>query len=139
MAITTTSQLLYEGPRRAKFQFTGVSDGSGELTLATLVVPSTLQPLGPGQACKRVGVERITGSIRPVGTVELYWDALTPVKFAELTGTPIEMDYTNITSIVAPSTTPGLTGKILISTSGFTTGGTYMLEIEFIKKATAVA
>lgn len=134
MAIATTSQVLYDGPRRTKMQFTGVSDGSGELALVTLVNAAGLGPLGPGQPCRRLGVEKITGSVKPVGSVELYWDALTPVKFAELTGTPVDMDYRDITSIVAPPATGGLTGNILISTTGFVAGTTYMLEIEFIKK-----
>lgn len=135
MAIAVTAQTLYDGPRRAKLQFTGVSDGSGEITLATLVDASTLQPLGPGQPCRSVKVERITADVKPAGSVELYWGAQTPVKFAELTGTRVSFDYSNITAITAPPATAGLTGDILISTTGFTAGTTYMVELELIKKS----
>lgn len=134
MAIATTSQVLYDGPRRAKLQFTGVSDGSGELNLATLVDASALGPLGPGQACTAVKVERITGTVKPAGTVALYWDALVPVKFAELAGPLTTFDYSNITAIAAPESLLSATGDVLVSTDGFTTGTTYMIELELIKK-----
>lgn len=134
MAITITNQTLYDGPRRAAVQFTGISDGSGQLALATLVDASTLTPLGPGQACKRVGVESIIGSVKPSGTVELYWGALTPVKFAELAGTNINFDYRSITSITIPPSATNATGDILISTTGFSAGTTFMIELSLIKK-----
>ena len=134
MAVTVTAQTLYDGPRRAKMQFTGVSDGSGQLNDAVLVDASALQPLGPGQPCRRVGVQRIVGSVKPTGSVQLYWGALVPVKFAELSGTRIDFDYTNITSITAPTDTEGPTGDILISTAGFAAGTNFMIELELIKK-----
>lgn len=136
MAITQTSQVLYDGPRRAKLQFTGVSDGSGQLSLATLVDATALGNLGsPAQLCKSVKVERITGNVKPTGSVELYWGALTPVKFAEITGYDPVFDYSNITGITVPPGTPGPSGDILISTTGFVAGTTYMIELELIKKA----
>lgn len=134
MAIAQTAQVIYNGPRRAKMQFTGISDGSGQLSLATLVDASALGDLGPGEPCTRVGVERITATVKPSGTVELYWGALTPLKFAELAGPTVGFDYSNITSITAPAETDGPTGDILISTTGFAAGTTYMIELEMIKK-----
>jgi len=134
MAVTTTSQLLYDGPRRATMQFTGTSDGSGQLALATLVDASALGPLGAGQPCRRVGVESIHGSVKPNGTVQLFWGALVPTKFAELAGTNIHFDYKDITSITATADTEAPTGDILISTVGFAAGTTFMIELSLIKK-----
>jgi hypothetical protein len=134
MAITTTSQVLYDGPRRAMMQFTGTSDGSGQLNLATLVDASALEQLGPGEPCRRVGIESIKGSVKPQGSVQLFWGALVPNKFADLAGTNINFDYRNITSITAPAGTDGPTGDILISTDGFAEGTTFMLELSLIKK-----
>lgn len=134
MAITVAIQTLYDDRRRAKIQFTGVSDGSGELANATLVAANTLLPLGPGQPCKRVKVERITGNTS-YGNVELFWDAETPLKFAELAGSDIMMDYSNITAITAPKSLLSATGNILYTTSGFSAGSTFMLEVELIKAA----
>ena len=133
MAIATTSQVLYDGPRRAVMQFTGTSDGSGQLTSDLLVDASALGPLGPGQPCRAVKVESIKGSVKPQGSVQLLWDALVPVKFADLSGTNVNFDYRNITAIVAP-TTGAPTGDILFSTLGFAAGTTFMLELSLIKK-----
>lgn len=132
MTIALTLQTLYDGPRRAKLQFTGVSDGSGEVSGAVMVDASTLSPLGPAQPCRRVKLERLTGNTG-YGIVELYWGALVPLKFAELTGANIEMDYSNITAMAAPSSLPSATGDILYTTVGFSAGSTFMLELELIK------
>lgn len=132
MAITVAIQTLYDGLRRAKIQFTGVSDGSGGASNATLVTARALTPLGPGQTCKRVKVERITGNTS-YGNVELLWDAETPLKFAELAGSKIDTDYRNITAIMPPASLLSWTGNILYSLSGFSAGSTFMLEVELIK------
>lgn len=132
MTIAVTMQTLYDGPRRAKIQITGTSDGSGEQTLALLVDAKTLTPLGPGQNCKRVKVERVTGNTS-YGNVELYWDAEVPFKFAELAGSKIDLDYRNITAVTPPKSLLSATGNILYSTVGFAAGSTFMLELELIK------
>lgn len=133
MAISTTSQILYDGPLRTKMQFTGTSDGSGELTSATLVDASALSPSASGLPCKAVKVQRITGNTS-YGTVQLLWGALEPVLFAQLAGSDIDMDYRNITGITNLPAGPSATGDILISTDGFAAGSTFMLEIEMQKK-----
>mgnify|MGYP003654031461 CR=1 FL=1 len=132
MAIVITRQTLYDGPKRAKIQITGASDGSGEVTNAMLVQANTLEPIGPGQACERVKVERVTGNTA-YGNVELFWDAPVPLKFAELSGSKIDLDYRDITAIVPPSSLLSWTGNITYSTTGFSAGSTFMLEIELVK------
>jgi hypothetical protein len=133
MTIAVTNQTLYDGPRRAKIQLTGISDGSGEVTLGTLVNAKALSNLGSAaQPCKRVKVERITGNTS-YGNVELFWEAEVPLKFAELAGSTINVDYRNITAIAAPPLLGGATGNILYSTVGFSAGSSFMLEFEFIK------
>ncbi len=132
MTIAITQQTLYDGPKRAKIQITGVSDGSGEMTNAMLVQANTLGAIGPGRLCKRVKVQRITGNTS-YGNVQLLWDAQTPLKFAELAGSRIDMDYSNITAIVPPASLIAWTGNILYSTTGFSAGSSFMLEIELVK------
>ena len=134
MAITVTAQTLYDGPRRAKMQFTGVSDGSGAITLQPLVVASALSPIGAGVPCRRVKVARITGNTS-YGNIEMFWDGQVPLKFAELAGPNIQMDYTNITAIVPPPTYIEWTGNIAYSAFGFSTGSSFMLELELVKGA----
>jgi hypothetical protein len=132
MAITVTAQTLYDGPRRAKLQFTGISDGSGAVQLQPLIVASALAPIGAGVPCRRVKVARITGNTS-YGNIELLWDGLVPPKFAELAGPNIQMDYTNITAIVPPPEFVEWTGNILYSALGFSTGSSFMLELELVK------
>ncbi len=130
MAIATTSQTLFDGNRTTSMQFTGISDGAGQLSLVTLVDPSTLKP-----KAKAVKVARITGDVS-YGIVELYWDALPPVKFAELSGSDIEFDYTKVGPINNTIAGPDATGKVLISTIGFSANSTYMLKLDMTKRYT---
>ncbi len=126
MTITTTSQMLFDGNRNISMQFTGVSDGAGNESLVRKVDVSEMTP-----AASRVSVAKITGNVR-AGRVELYWDALTPVKFAELSG-DVRLDYTTVTGL--ENTKPGgWTGDILLSTEGFELDSSYTLHIEMIKK-----
>lgn len=127
MAITTTANTIFDGNRTASMQFTGVSDGSGALTGATLVDPSLMNP-----AAKSVKIKRITGSVS-YGVVELYWDALPPVKFAELTGDYLDYDYDKFGSLTNKLAGPDATGKVLISTIGFSQNSTYQLKIDMTK------
>ena len=126
MAIATTVQTLHEGPRNLIMQWTGVSDGAGTENLVNKVDVSTLTP-----ACDAVSVRKITGTVE-FGIVELYWDALTPVKFAELSGT-IDLDYDRISGL-RNNAGGGRTGDLLLSTVGFELDSTYNLQIEMIKK-----
>ena len=131
MTISVAIQTLYDGPRRAKIQFTGTSDGSGEATNQPLVVARSLSPLNAATPCKRLKVERISGNTS-YGNVQLLWDAEVPLKFADLAGSDIRMDYSNITAIVPPPSLISWTGNILYSTTGFSAGSTFMLEIELV-------
>lgn len=134
MAVTTTTQVLYDGPLRAKVQVTGSSDGSGEVSLATLVDASALGRSASGLPCTSVQVSRINANVKPQGSVQLYWGALVPALFANLSGTQARFDYTNITGITAPADTVGPTGDIVYSTTGMTAGSTFTLELELKKK-----
>lgn len=132
MTISTTSSVLFDGNRQAIMQFTGVSDGSGELSQVTIVDPKTLTP-----PCVGVDIRRITANIG-FGIVELFWDAETPKKFAELSDHTPMFDYNlfgglnNSKAGLGASTS----GKVLMSTAGFSNGSTYMLELEMVKNYT---
>lgn len=130
MAIATTSQTVFDGNRTVSMQFTGISDGAGQLSQAVLVDPSLLKP-----KAKAVKVAQITGVVS-YGVVELYWDAIPPVKFAELTGDQIAYDYRPQGTLANTIAGPDATGKILISTTGFSAASVYMLKIDMIKRYT---
>ena len=126
MTIATTVQTLHEGPRNLIMQWTGVTDGAGSENKIKKVDVSTLTP-----ACSSVSVRKITGTVE-FGIVELYWDALTPVKFAELSGT-IDLDYDRISGL-RNNAGGGKNGDLLLSTVGFELDSTYNLQVEMIKK-----
>lgn len=127
MTIAATTQTLRDGARNLVMQWTGVSDGNaGGETLVRKVDVSELSP-----AAEAVSVRKISGTV-DFGIVELYWDALTPVKFLELSG-DIMLDYERVSGL--QNTKPGgWTGDILLSTVGFELDSTYNLLIEMIKK-----
>lgn len=122
----TTSQILYDGVGNVTMHFTGLSEGDNE-TLALKVDCSVLQP--PCRSVKIMDMEyEISG-----GLVELFWDALDPVKFQELAkhGT---FEHYRINGRVNPTMNAGGTGNILLSTIGFDIGSTYSIKLEMKKK-----
>jgi hypothetical protein len=126
MAINVTSQILHEGPRNLIMQWTGISDGSGSEDGVVKVDVSSLTP-----ACDAVKIMRISGSVE-FGVVELYWDALTPEKFAVLSGS-IDLDYCKAGGLVN-SMEGGANGDLLLSTVGFELNSSYILHVEMVKK-----
>jgi len=126
MAINVTSQTLHDGARNLVMQFTGVSDGSGNESQVKKVDVTALS-----SAVSSVSVRKITGNVAG-GIVELYWDALTPVKFAELSHT-VNLDYTRISGL-KNNAGGGKNGDILLSTVGFELDSNYSLQVEMIKK-----
>ena len=125
MAISTTSQTVYDGLRNVIMQFTGRSDGSGQETNIVKVDVSAMAP-----PCDRVRVEKITYDVKG-GAVRLSWDAQTPVPFAYLAG-PGELEYCR-----SPLQNGGgdtASGDILLSTVGFELDSTYTVHIEMKKK-----
>jgi|ERR1700752_773868 len=126
MAITVTSDTLYDGVRNAVMQFTGVSDGSGQETGVIKVDVSQLNP--PPVSVK---VNRIEYDVNG-GNVKLSWDADSDVDFAILSGQNV-LEYCNINGLVN-SAGEGKTGDILLSTLGFEENSSYTIKLHLIKK-----
>ena len=126
MAIITTTQILEQGPRNLVVHWTGVSDGVGNEDGVLKVDVSTLSP-----PCGSVKILRVDGNVE-FGMVEIYWDALTPVKALELSG-DIHLDFCKVGGMVN-NAGGGKTGDVLLSTTGFELNSTYDLLIEMIKK-----
>lgn len=127
MGVSTTTQVLNDGARNLIVHWTGISDGAGgqesaavKVDVSELAVP-----------CSEVKIKRISGSVE-FGIVELFWDALTPTKFAELSGT-VDLDYCKSGGMVN-NAGGGKTGDLLLSTVGFEANSTYNLHLEMVKK-----
>ncbi len=128
MSITLTADKTYDGPRRAVIQASAmtVDDAAPDnLVLETLVDVSAMTP--PAES---VRVTSIKGGVE-YGVVELYWDALPPVRFAVLSGNALAFDYNDTGPLRKPASS---SGDILISTVGFAPTSTFMLEIGLIKR-----
>lgn len=127
MAVELKSTTIFDGNRTVTMSFTGISDGSGGLTGVTLVDPSLLKP--PAKSVKINGIDGMVS----YGVVELYWDALPPVKFAELSGENISLDYEAQGKLTNKIAGPDATGKILISTVGFSLNSSFQLKLDMTK------
>lgn len=126
MAVTTTSQVLYDGDRNVVMQFTGIGDGAGDETLALKVDCSALNP-----PCRSVKIKCIQYDVAQ-GALELLWDAATPVSFLLLDGHD-EIDYRKINGLVNGGGVTA-TGNILFSTKSFELNSTYSVVLEMRKK-----
>ena len=127
MAITATSQVIYDGLRHCVMQFTRVGDGSGDETNALKVDVRALNP-----PCTSVAIKHITFDVG-YGVVELLWDAAIPTPFLELTESGAPIDYKRINGLVNGGGA-GATGNILFSTKGFELNSTYSIILEMRKK-----
>lgn len=128
MAIATTTQILHQGERNLVMQLNGIGDGvsPGNENKVVKVNLSTLVP-----RCADLKVMTIRGNVS-YGIVELYWEALVPVKFAELSEF-IDFDYRDHGGLYN-NAGGGKTGNILLSTVGFEANSTYSIHLRMIKK-----
>ena len=127
MAITATTQILYDGLRNCIMQFTGVGDGSGDETNALKVDCAALNP-----PCVAVAIKKIDYDVG-YGVVEMLWDAAIPVPFLELTESGFPLDYKRINGITNGGGSYS-TGNVLFSTKGFELGSTYSIVLHMRKK-----
>jgi len=126
MALTTTTDTLYDGINSAVMQFTGTTDELGDPEPVVAVDVSELSP--PARAVK---VTRVTWTVSG-GTVKLAWaTAVGSEPFLNLTGQG-EIDYDMINGAV--NRADQATGDILLSTDEFADGSNFSLNLEMRKK-----
>ena len=125
MAVSSTVQKLIDGPRNVVFALTGLGDGLGQESKVIKVDVSALNP-----AVSTVRVNKISGNV-DFGVVELFWDALVPVRFAVLSG-QFEHEYSRVGGLTN-NAGGGRTGDIILTTVGFELNSTYDILIEMVK------
>lgn len=127
MADTVNSQ-LYDGIRNVQLKYTIYSDGTGQ-TGVKIIDVTTLNP-NPGVHMK---LRRLRYSIEGM-YVRLQWDASTPVDIAILgAGTNI-LDFSDEYAGGFPNNAgAGVTGSILLTTTGSLAGSNATLNLELIK------
>jgi len=132
MADTVTTQTIQDGERTAVLKFTNVSDGSGESAVKKVDV-SALASNSAGKECTEVHIQRIYWAT--VGmSVKLEFDASTNVLAigipADSTGDEYYDNFTGIPNNAGS----GKTGDIDFTTTGHSSGDSYMVILELIKK-----
>lgn len=124
MADAVTSQTLRDGPRNVVMKFTNLSDGTGESAVLKVDV-STL-----AGAPSKVRITRIHYSVTGM-VATLLWDADTDVRCVDLAGYGT-FDLEHFGGIINNGGA-GVTGDILLTTTGHTSGDNYTIILEMIK------
>jgi hypothetical protein len=120
MADAVTSQTLVDGPRDLVMKFTNLSDGTGESAVKKVDVAS-------GTTLKLM---RVAYSVNGM-VASLFWDADTDVKILDLAGDG-DHDFRSFGGIPNNAGT-GVTGDVMLTTTGHTSGDSYWIILEFQK------
>lgn len=127
MADAVTSQTLVEGSRKLVMKFTNISDGTGESAVKKVDV-SALTP-----AATEVKIDKIYYSTNGMA-VQLLWDATSDVLAftlaADKTG---ELDFRSVGGLINNAGT-GVTGDLLLTTVGHSSGDSYSIVLEMDKR-----
>ena len=135
MADAVTSTTLLDSDRLAIIQLTNTSDGNGE-SAVTKVDVSALQPNNYGKACNSVRLAKIVYSTFGM-SVKLLWDATTDTICWDLNSDyTTDEDFTEFGGIVNTAGT-GKTGDIKLTTTGHSSGDSYVIVLTLIKNYAA--
>ena len=132
MAITATSQTVFDGEHTAimKFYFT-TTDTTGE-TNVVKVNPASLSKSNSGYACNQVSIRKVHALTHGL-EVQISWDADTPVVCETIPqNSQYSMDYSEFGGLTNNSGT-GKTGKILFSTLDTSASDAYTVTLELQK------
>lgn len=136
MANAVTVQTLLDGPRNTVIKVVGVLDTSDQ-ALMTLVDPALLCGIdntGLVKA-KHLIINRVVLNIEDALAVYLWWDATADVLIDQFTGRG-HQEFQKVGGLWDNSGA-GSTGKILLSTQGWTAGTlSFSLELELVKQQT---
>ena len=132
MADAVTTQTIQDGERNLVMRFTNVSDGTGESAVKKVDV-SALAANSAGQACTEVHIQRIYWMT--VGmSVKLEFDASTNVLLTHIPADATGDEYYDNFTAIPNNAGSGKTGDIDFTTVGHSSGDSYMIILEMIKK-----
>ena len=135
MADAVASQTIQDGPRKAIFKFTNVSDGTGESAVKKIDVSALTADPMTGAACTKVTIEKIWYSTIGMG-VKIFFDASTDVLAWQLNADYAdEIDFSEFNGI-PNNAGSGKTGDVQFTTIGASSGDTYTVILEVIKSYT---
>ena len=132
MADAVTTQTIIDGERNCVMKFTNVSDGTGESAVAKVDV-SALAANSAGQACTEVHIQRIYWMT--VGmSVKLEFDASTNVLLTHIPADATGDEYYDNFTAIPNNAGSGKTGDIDFTTVGHSSGDSYSIILEMIKR-----
>ena len=132
MADAVTSQTIQDGERNLVMKFTNVSDGTGESAVKKVDV-SALATNSKGQTCTKVKIQRIYWAT--VGmSVKLDFDATSNVLLIGLPAASTGDEYYDSFTGIPNNAGSGVTGDIDLTTTGHSSGDSYMIILEMIKE-----
>lgn len=141
MANSVVTQILADGPRNTIVKVTGLLDTS-DLAVQDLVDPaarSSMRPGGPVGSnfnASQYAIKAIYWDVEDGLEVRLWWDATADVLAKVLVGRE-DMDYTQI-GFLQNDAGAGKTGKVQISTEGWTAGTrSFTVIVHLIKQGSA--
>ena len=134
MANSVTIQLMEDGPRNCVVKFEGVLDTS-DLASTVVVDPATLSQIDSfGNPATQLRIDCIQYTVEDTLSVNLFWDATTPVRIEEFVGRGVQKDY--MFGGLTNNAGAGKTGKITATTTttGTAPGATNILSFILIIK-----
>jgi hypothetical protein len=128
MVDTVAVTKLFEGAKHVYYQFTNISDGTGESAVTKIDI-STLT--SDGRTPTSLSLIEIVGNVSGFNYAELLWDHGTDVQIGVFSG-DVSISY----DIPGGNhdTGSGGTGDILLTTNGGAAGSTYDLVTKWRKK-----
>jgi len=132
MAITATSQTLFDGERVAIMKFYATMSSTENETNVVKVNPSTLLPSAAGGACDAVSILKVTSLTHGL-EVQMNWVATAPVVIELI---PPNTQYTQDFSLFGGLTNnagSGKTGSISFTTLDGSAGDAYTVILEMQK------
>ena len=130
-AVTTTT--IQDGNRIAVIQLTNTSDGNGESAVTKVDVSALAPNSANGQVCTGVKLGRIVYSTFGM-SVKLLWDATTDTICWDLNSDyTTDEDFTGFGGIQNTAAASGKTGDIKLTTTGASSGDSYVIVLTLIK------
>ena len=133
MADAVTSTTIQDGNRIAVIQLTNTSDGTGESAVTKVDVSALATNTANGQACTGVKLGRIVYSTFGM-SARLLWVADTNTVCWDLNSDYADSeDFSEFGGILNTAAASGKTGDIALTTTGHTSGDTYVIVLTLIK------
>jgi len=134
MADAVTSTTLSDSDRSAVIQLTNTSDGTGEAAVNKVDVSGLATRTSDGATCTGVRLAKIVYSTFGM-SVKLLWDATTNTICWDLNSDyTTDEDFTEFGGIRNTAASGGKTGDILLTTTGASSGDSYVIVITLFKE-----